>query len=55
MSSNIHDRFICRRCKRRYVEIIDGWCSLYCDFCNDKLAEAYREQKEWEHFHNDQD
>lgn len=43
---------ICPRCKKRERERIDGEQQWYCEVCNDDLAAQYREQKEWERYHD---
>lgn len=45
---------LCPRCKKRDREIcsINGYMEIYCDSCNDTLAEAYRERKEFEYWHD---
>jgi hypothetical protein len=43
----------CTRCKKQPVEVIDDWVSQYCDACNDRLAEKYREQQEYLYYHTD--
>ena len=46
---------ICPRCKVRPREIghFTGEMEMYCDVCNDRLAEGYREQQEFAHYHNE--
>ena len=45
--------YLCPRCKRQDREVIDGKTQFYCSDCNDRLAESYREQQEFVHFHNE--
>lgn len=48
---------ICMRCKRRPVEVIEGYgdietyISPQCGSCNDGDIERNRERDEWNHFH----
>lgn len=42
---------LCLRCKKRYVEAIDDWVSIYCSSCADVLAEKAQEWLEWEYYH----
>lgn len=44
---------ICPKCKQRECENFDGEYEMYCAPCNDRLADSYREMKEWQEFHND--
>lgn len=44
---------LCRVCKEREVEVIDGWESTQCSRCNDKDIQRNREREEWNHFHCD--
>lgn len=46
---------LCKRCKVREREIssYDGAMEMYCEVCNDRLAENYREQQEFAHYHNE--
>lgn len=47
--------FMCPKCKKREREIstLDGCMEMYCDVCNDKLAEIYRQNKEFEYYHSE--
>jgi len=47
------EAFLCPRCKKRDREVIDGETQMYCDVCNDRLADSYREQKEFAHYHSE--
>lgn len=49
--SRPHD--ICQRCHKQEVEVIEDWVSQYCPYCNDHLAEKYREQQEFAYYHQD--
>lgn len=46
---------ICPRCRKRYREVstLDGLMEMYCEVCNDTLAENYREAKEFERYHSE--
>lgn len=50
---NIMSRYapICCRCKNRAVEVIDGWESSQCGYCNDRDIERNRERAEWDYYH----
>lgn len=43
----------CVRCRKRPVEIIDGWKSVQCGPCNVREAERNREWQEWLYYHTD--
>lgn len=43
---------ICPRCKKNECERIDDEYEMYCEVCNDILAEKYKEQKEFEYYHS---
>ena len=50
---------LCKRCGKAEAEVIRNddddaydYFSDYCPACNDRLAETYREQKDWEHWHS---
>jgi hypothetical protein len=45
-----HDGFCCR-CKKRPVEVIDGWRSSQCGPCNDRDIERTNERREWDYYH----
>ena len=47
--------YMCPRCNKRERENIDGDFEMYCSTCNDNLAESYRDQQEFQHYHRDQD
>jgi len=45
--------YLCSRCGIRDKEVIDGETQFYCDVCNDRLAEGYRERQEFNHYHSE--
>ena len=51
---NTVDWTICPKCKKREREIaFDGEMEMYCEVCNDRLADSYRQMKEFREYHND--
>lgn len=42
---------LCHKCKKREVERIKEWESLYCSRCNDSLIEQTNKRREWDYFH----
>jgi hypothetical protein len=54
--------WLCLKCKQRERETFepvheddDGYQSPYCGPCNDRSAESYREQQEFNHYHPRED
>lgn len=50
-----HDKQ-CKCCGKWEVETFndDGPDSTHCPSCNDRMAERYREQQEWNYYHKDE-